>query len=451
MNLEKIQKFGRYLSNMVQPNISAFIAWGLITALFIETGWMPNADLAKLVGPMISYLLPLLIAYSGGSMVYDHRGGVLGTVMACGMIVGSDVPMFLGAMMAGPLGGYLIKKVDSVLQPKTPAGFEMLVNNFSAGILGCILAIVAYYIAAPIIESLSIAIGNGVQSLVDNNLLPFVALLVEPAKVFFLNNALNHGIFSPLGIQQVAESGKSIFFTIETNPGPGLGVLLAYMLFGKGRAKATASGASIIHFFGGIHEIYFPYILMNPLLLIALIAGGFGGIFTTILLGGGYAAPPSPGSIFALLAVTPQGGFFATLSSVAVATALSFVVALPFVRKDDSEQDIDEAQEQSKNMKVTVTAVAEGKTLKIVVACDAGMGSSALGATTLRKIVKEAGLDAEVTNSAISNLNDSFDIIITQKTLTELAKQKVPTAQHFSIDNFMDKTFYNELVQNLKK
>lgn len=445
MNLEKIQKFGRYLSNMVQPNIGAFIAWGLITAFFIPSGWAPNEKLTSLVDPMIIYLLPLLIAYSGGSIVYQHRGGVLGTIMTIGLIVGSSIPMFLGAMIAGPFAAFLMKKIDEFLQPKTPAGFEMLVNNFSAGILGMLLAIIGLISVAPIVESISTGLGKGVQFLINKNVLPLVAIIVEPAKVFFLNNAINHGIFSPLGIQQVTETGKSIFFTIETNPGPGFGVLLAYMFFGKGRAKATAPGASIIQFFGGIHEIYFPYILMNPLLLIALIFGGIGGIFTTMLLHGGLVAMPSPGSILAFLAVTPQGGFWATIASITIATFISFIIAIPFVKSASENLEIPEETSFSNK------TADNRKISKIVVACDAGMGSSALGASMLRKILQEEGLNnIKVTNSAISNLEGTEDIIITQATLSELAKQKAPHAQHISLDNFMDKEFYRSIAQKLK-
>ncbi|MGL4677196.1 MAG: PTS mannitol transporter subunit IICB [Brevinema sp.] len=445
MKLDQIQKFGRYLSNMVQPNIGAFMAWGLITALFIPTGWLPNDVLATLVGPMINFLLPLLIAYSGGSMVYAHRGGVLGMIMTMGLIVGSSVPMFLGAMIAGPSAAFLIKKTDNLLQPITPSGFEMLINNFSAGILGMFLAIVSLLIAGPAIETLSLGIGSAVQILVNKNLLPLVALLVEPAKVFFLNNALNHGVFSPLGIQQVTEVGKSIFFTIETNPGPGLGILLAYMIFGKGRSKASASGAMIIHFFGGIHEIYFPYVLMNPILIFPLMMGGMSGIATNVLFHGGYIAIPSPGSIFAILAVTPRGGFFATLLAVLISTAVTFFLAIFFVKKTNNE-DLDKAEQKNilqKNLSKTIH--------KIVVACDAGMGSSALGASTLRKLIKEAGIDIEVSNKAISNLDGSEDLIITQATLTPLAKDKAPSAIHLTISNFMDKEFYTNIIKNLSK
>lgn len=473
MNLDKIQKFGRYLSNMVQPNIGAFIAWGLITAIFIPTGWFPNETLAQLVSPMLTYLLPILIAYSGGNMVYGHRGGVVGSIMAAGVIVGSSIPMFLGAMITGPLGAFLIKKLDEIISPKIPTGFEMLINNFSAGILGMILAIISLYLIGPAVEMISNALSNGVKILVDLKLLPLVSIIVEPAKVFFLNNAINHGVFSPIGIQQVTEAGKSIFFTIETNPGPGLGVLLAYSIFGKGNSKATAPGAAIIHFFGGIHEIYFPYILMNPILIIALIIGGMSGVLTTLILKGGLIAVPAPGSIIAMLAVTPKGGFIATIGSVLISAIITFLLSSIFVKKSHSEENLEEAIEKSKSNKSLNSNNTENKekniisqinemTLeealknnikinKIVVACDAGMGSSAMGSTILKKLATEKGIEnITIVNSAISNLDNSADIIITQKSLTALAKEKMPNKIHLSINNFMDKNFYKEVLDKIK-
>ena len=473
MKLDKIQKFGRYLSNMVQPNIGAFIAWGLITAFFIPTGWFPNETLAKLVSPMLTYLLPILIAYSGGNMVYGHRGGVVGSIMAAGVIVGSNIPMFLGAMITGPFGAFLIKKLDEIISPKIPTGFEMLINNFSAGILGMILAIISLYLIGPAVEMISNALSNGVKILVDLKLLPLVSIIVEPAKVFFLNNAINHGVFSPIGIQQVTEAGKSIFFTIETNPGPGLGVLLAYSIFGKGNSKATAPGAAIIHFFGGIHEIYFPYILMNPILIIALIIGGMSGVLTTLILKGGLIAVPAPGSIIAMLAVTPKGGFIATIGSVLISAIITFLLSSIFVKKSHSEENLEEAIEKSKsnkslnsndtkNKEKNIISQINEMTLeealknnikinKIVVACDAGMGSSAMGATILKKLATEKGIEnITIVNSAISNLDNSADIIITQKSLTALAKEKMPNKIHLSINNFMDKNFYKEVLDKIK-
>ena len=332
-----IQRLGGFLAGMVIPNIGAFIAWGLITAFFIPTGWIPNEDLAQLVGPMIFFLLPILIGYTGGRLVHGQRGAVVGAIATAGVAIGGFVgtevggqtvmtPMFLGAMIAGPLGGWLIKQFDRAVEGKIRTGFEMLVGNFSAGILGAILAVLGYWAIGPTVAVISNAAGNVVDFLVDKTLLPLASIVVEPAKVLFLNNAINHGVLAPLGVAEAADKGKSILFMIETNPGPGLGLLLAYWFFGPRSIRPSAPGAIIIHFFGGIHEIYFPYVLMRPITILGMIAGGMAGVFTFLVTGAGLVATPSPGSIFAYFAVTPKGGLFVVLLGVTVAAAVSFVV-----------------------------------------------------------------------------------------------------------------------------
>ena len=455
----RVQNFGRFLSNMVMPNIGAFIAWGFITALFIPTGWLPNDDLVKLVGPMITYLLPLLIGYTGGKLIGGDRGAVVGAITTMGVIVGTSIPMFMGAMIVGPLGGYAIKKFDEAVHGKVKSGFEMLVNNFSAGIIGMVLAIVSYYLIGPFVTGLSEALAWGVNTLVEAGLLPLTSIFVEPAKILFLNNAINHGIFSPLGIQQSTELGQSIFFLIEANPGPGLGLLLAYMVFGKGTAKQTAGGATIIHFFGGIHEIYFPYVLMNPRLILAVIAGGMTGVFTLTLFNAGLLSPASPGSIFAVLLLTPKASLIGVVLSVIASAAVSFVVAslLMKTQKDQAEDEGDklaEASNQMKNLKnapaaQTGSSVNMGDVTKIIVACDAGMGSSAMGASLLAKKVKSAGLNISVTNSAINNLPGDVDIVITHKDLTPRAIKHAGQAKHLSLTNFLDSALYDGLVSEL--
>ncbi|VGM95363.1 EIICBA-Mtl [uncultured Avibacterium sp.] len=450
----KVQSFGRFLSNMVMPNIGAFIAWGFITALFIPTGWFPNETLGKLVGPMITYLLPLLIGYTGGKLVGGDRGAVVGAITTAGVIIGTDIPMFLGAMIAGPTGGWAIKHFDRWADGKIKSGFEMLVNNFSSGIIGMLLAILFFLVIGPAVKVLSTTLAAGVDVLVQAHLLPLTSIFVEPAKILFLNNAINHGIFSPLGIQQSQELGQSIFFLIEANPGPGLGVLLAYILFGKGSAKQTAGGAAVIHFFGGIHEIYFPYVLMNPRLLIAVIAGGMTGVFTLVLFNAGLIAPASPGSIIAVLAMTPSQSIFGVLCSVALATVVSFVIAAFFlkIQKEDTSDKLEEAQAASKAMKGGVAKpVTDYKGLqKIFVSCDAGMGSSAMGASMLRKKVKDAGLPIDVANCAINDLPDNARLVITHQDLTLRAQKQVPNAMHLSLTNFLDNKFYDNLVNELK-
>ncbi len=456
------------------PNIGAFIAWGLITALFIPTGWYPNENLAELVGPMITFLLPLLIGYTGGKMVYDVRGGVVGATATMGVIVGADIPMFLGAMIMGPLGGWLIKKFDKVMENKVKSGFEMLVNNFSAGIIGGALTLIAYIGVGPVVYSLNQTLATGVNFLVSNNLLPFASILIEPAKVLFLNNAINHGILGPIGIEQAAREGMSILFLLESNPGPGLGILLAFMFFGKGMAKQTAPGATIIHFFGGIHEIYFPYILMKPALIIAAIAGGASGVFTILLFNGGLVAAPSPGSIIAILAMTPRGGYLAVIAGVLVATTVSFLIASIILKgsKLTGDEDLTKAAAQTSALKgkeskasalvkddqvqVEATEKVEQKELekesvnKIIFACDAGMGSSAMGASILRNKVKKAGLTIDVTNTSITNIPADADVVISHKDLTDRAKEKLPTAVHISVENFLNSPKYDELIAKLK-
>lgn len=461
---EKVQVFGRFLSGMVMPNIGAFIAWGLITALFIPTGWIPNESLATMVGPILSYLLPILIAYTGGKTVAGQRGGLIGAIATMGVIIGADIPMFLGAMIMGPLAGLIIKKFDKLIEGKVKAGFEMLVNNFSIGIIGAILAIFALKGISPIVAGLTAAMAAGVGVFVDLGLLPLASIFIEPAKVLFLNNAINHGILSPMGIEQAKEIGKSMFFLLEANPGPGLGILIAYCLAGKGSAKNTAPGAIIIHFLGGIHEIYFPYILMNPALLLSAIAGGASGIFTLNLLGGGLVAPASPGSIIAILAMIPKGGYFAVLAAVAISTAVSCVISIPLLKFFGKEEDLDTAKDKVKDMKMSskglknpakeeaAVTITSSKVNKIIFACDAGMGSSAMGATVLRKKLVEAGLsNIKVEHSSVSSIPEDAQIVVTHIELKDRATHSNPNAKLVLIKNFLAAPEYDELVEDLKR
>ena len=466
----KVQRFGSYLSGMIMPNIGAFIAWGIITALFIPDGWLPNEKLAAMVGPILTYLLPILIGFTGGRMIYDLRGGVIGATATMGVIVGADIPMFLGAMVMGPLAGYLMKVIDNAFQNRVKQGFEMLYNNFSAGILGAGLAIAAMYAIGPVVEGLNVVLANGVGMLVTVGLLPLANIIIEPAKILFLNNAINHGILSPIGAEQAAEAGKSILFLLEANPGPGLGILLAFMLFGKGATKSSAPGAIIIQFLGGIHEIYFPYVLVKPVMILAVIAGGVTGVFTLQLLNVGLVAPASPGSIFAVLAMTAQGDHLGVIAGIVLAAAVSFTIAALVLKtsKEESE-DLDNATaklEQMKGRKSSVSDVLKGhagaelaatmtegrkETIeKIIFACDAGMGSSAMGASLLKNKFKKAGIDVFVTNKAINEIPEDADIVITHKDLTDRARAKNPAAEHVSVENFLNSGKYDELVERLK-
>ena len=459
-----VQKFGTFLSGMIMPNIGAFIAWGIITAFFIPAGFTPNADLAKLVGPMITYLLPLLIGYTGGRMVYGVRGGVVGAVATMGVIVGTDIPMFIGAMIMGPLTAWIMEKIESLWENKVKPGFEMLIDNFTAGIVAAGMAIFGMLVIGPVVTAFSSGAKSVVEFLVNNGLLPFTSIFIEPAKVLFLNNAVNHGILTPLGTEQALAQGKSILFLLEANPGPGVGVLLAYMLFGKGMAKASAPGAALIQFVGGIHEIYFPFVLMKPIIILAAIGGGMTGIFTLVLTGAGLRSPAAPGSIIAVFAATPPDSFLGVGLSVLLAATVSFLIASVILKssKDVEGDELGAAttrMEAMKGKKSSVSsalagagaggvAVLAGPVKNIVFACDAGMGSSAMGASVLRNKIKAAGYpDVKVTNSAIANLSDSYDVVITHQDLTERAKPATSSAVHVSVDNFMNSPRYDEIVE----
>lgn len=501
----RLQRFGAFLTGMIMPNLPAFLAWGLITALFISVGWLPNgvlggfgnADVAGawqgaatqlvesddgttfrqylgLVGPMVTYLLPLLIANAGGRIVHGERGGVVATIATLGIIVGSTVPMFLGAMIVGPLAAWVMKLVDGLWEGRIRPGFEMLVNMFSAAIVGGALSVGAFFGIAPLVTQISTWLGSVVGWLADNHLLPAMALIVEPAKVLFLNNAIGNGVLVPLGAQQVVTDGKSLLYLVEANPGPGLGILLAYTLLGVGVARSTAPGAIVVQFLGGIHEVYFPFVLMKPVLIVAAIAGGATGIATNVVFGSGLVGPAAPGSIFAVYAQTARDSFLGVTLSVLLSATVSFLVAaviLRATRKRDlaagESGDLAAAVAQTEANKgrssaalsalVAQEAGAAGATddaaeapapVRLVVfACDAGMGSSVMGAAVLRDKLRKAGVEhVTVVNKAVAHLDDSADLVISQRELTERARLQAPTTRHVSVDNFMSSPVYDDVV-----
>lgn len=428
------------------PNIGALIAFGFLAALFIDTGWIPNEGFNSLVSPMLTYLIPILIASTGGRMVGGDRGRVVGAIAVIGAIMSdTSITMLMAAMVMGPLAGFCIKKFDQLMEGRMPAGFEMLINNFSAGIIGMLLAMLGYIAIGPLMSGILAVLSAGVSILVEHGLLPLVSIFIEPAKVLFLNNAINHGIFTPLATEQAAEFGKSIMYMLEPNPGPGLGVLLAYMFFCKDKTtKDSAPGAVIIHLLGGIHEIYFPYILMNPLVIVAPILGNIAAIFWFSITDCGLVGPASPGSIIAYLMMTPGSDMIKVIIGVLIATGISFAVASPIVKMAGGKS-LEEAQNEMASMKAaskgetvvpgTIERSAEVK--KIIFACDAGMGSSAMGATKFRNRIKNDRPDITVANTSVDNIPADCDIAVVQTTLAARAKKSAPQAQLITIGNFL--------------
>lgn len=457
----QIQKFGSKLSSMVIPNLGAFIAWGLLTAVGIA---IDNDMMRSFITPMLNYLLPLLIAFAGGKMVYDYRGGVIATVATIGVIIGADVTMFIGAMILGPTSAWILKKFDQAIDGKVPMGFELLVNNYSIGIIGAVLGIFGCVVLGPAISSLTAVFAGGVDVLVQNGLLPITAILIEPAKVLFLNNAIGQGILTPMGTTQLETLGKSVLFLLESNPGPGLGVLLAYMFFGKGSSKTSAWGSSIIHLFGGIHEIYFPFVLMNPILVLPLIIGGAVGTFLFNLFSVGLVGVASPGSIISIMMMAYPGDRLKICLAIAAACAVTFVISIPFVQRAESnDQALKDAAKQMndlKGKKSRISAVFEGNEKEfdfasvttVAYACDAGIGSSAMGASVLQKKFKQAGLeDVKVFHIAVENLPTECQVVVTQELLLDRVKSVQPDAYCIGITDFINAPQYTELIEKIRK
>jgi len=460
----KVQQFGKFLSAMVMPNIGALIAFGFLAALFIDTGWIPNKNFSSMVSPMLTYLIPVLIAATGGKMVGGDRGRVVAAIAVIGAIMSNtEITMLMAAMLVGPLSGFCIKKFDERMEGHMPAGFEMLINNFSVGIFGLVLALLSYIAIGPLMSGILAVLTAGVNVLVNHGLLPLVSIFIEPAKVLFLNNAINHGVFTPIATGQAEELGKSIMYMLEANPGPGLGVLLAYMFCCRDKGtRQSAPGAVIIHLFGGIHEIYFPYILMNPAVIIAPIAGNMAAIFWFNMMNCGLRGPASPGSIIAYLMMTPGPDMWKVIVGVVLAAAISFAIAAPIVKMAGSKSLEDaqnkvaarkaEAKGQAAMAKQGISSDINGSAIKkIIFACDAGMGSSAMGATKFRKRIQGIRPDITVANTSVDNIPGDCDIAVVQVTLVERAERSAPQAQIITIGNFLSDPNLDALYEKLDR
>lgn len=444
---EKVQSFGNFISSMIIPNIGVFIAWGFITAIFTPTGWFPNEKITLLVEPLTQYLLPLLVGITGGKVTGGPRGGVVAAISTIGVIASTSIPMVLGAMVMGPLSGYIIKKFDKIIKDKVPAGFEMLVNNFSLAIIGMILAIVGLFVIGPSMTIIVGVMNMGVSFIFKNGLLPLLAVFIEPIKVLFLNNAINHGIIDVIALDQVNEYGKSILYLLEANPGPGLGVILSYFIYSKGTMKQSAPSAAIIQFFGGIHEIYFPYILINPSLLLAAIIGSIVSIITFLTFNSGLIATASPGSIFSIMMLSHKSDILTNLLGVCVGAIVSFFISAFLLKRKYREKD--DKNTNRENVQELDLDIKDIK--KIVFACDVGMGSSAMGATNFRNRIKDFNLDIEVVNSSVANIPDDADIIITHKGLLDSIKKEINKDKIIFIENFLEDDNLEVLYEKLSK
>ena len=458
--LDRIRKFGGHMSGMVMPNLGAFVGWGLLAALFIPTGWIPNEKLNEMVGPILNYLLPLLIGYTAGYNIHGQRGGVIGAFTTMGVIVGSDITMFSGAMIMGPFSSWLLKKFDHAVEGKIKPGFEMLINNFSLGILGFALAILGYLIIGPVVNAIIAFLTAGINFLIAKKLIPLLAVFMCPAQVLFLNNAVNHGIISPIAFTQAQEAGKSLMFLLDSNCGPLLGTLCSIAVFGKGKAKETAPMAMFIAGIAGIGEVYFPFILANPIMIFATMGGLATSLLLLVVLGGGLVGMPSPGSLINIALMTPKDAAVANVLAIGAGFAVALLIGSFILKTIGSPEEEADLAVAGIDMG-TKTAKPEAALKKhkpssggairyIIVACDSGMGSSAMGASVLKnRLQKEGYKDIKVKNSSASRIDPDADMIITLEGLIERAKLSVDnTGREFlAINNFLKEADYDRALE----
>lgn len=462
----RTQKMGAFLSAEVMPNIGVFIGWGILAALFIPNGWIPNETLGNMVAPTMKYLMPLLIGYTGGYNVYKQRGGVIGAFATMGVILGAEINMLAGGMLMGPFAAWCIKKFDKMMEGKTKPGMEMVINNFSLGIIGLLLMVLGYFAVVPVIQFLIGILMTGVNFLIERRLLPLLSIFVQPGKVLFLNNAINHGIMIPIGVEQAAEAGKSLMFMIEANNGCVFGTALAFSLFGKGTAKKAAPGAAFINFFGGIGEVVYPFVLSKPKVILGQIAGSAVSLFIIQTFGGGTVAPISPGSFFALIAVSPPDSMVVNVISYVAGAAVACLVGGIILKYDKTpEEAIDLAEYGAEMPQVIDSTVKANPALaldnsvnRVVFACDAGMGSSVMGESIMKTKLAKAMLDIPVIHTAVAKIGENVDrgdVVITTRPLEERVRSELATAgielPVFGVDNLLNGDAYDSIIGKIKR
>ncbi|EGO9238375.1 PTS lactose transporter subunit IIBC [Enterococcus faecalis] len=442
-----LRRFGHRLSGMIMPNLSIFIAWSLLSLVAGYTTGNLRLALSEVETIMIRVVLPILIGFTGGKMFEEQRGGVVAAIATVGVIVSTDVPQLFGAMFIGPLAGYTFAKIEQILLPKVKEGYEMLTKNFLAGIVGGLLCCFGILVVAPAVESASFWLYQFSSWLIEANLLPLVHVFLEPLKVLFFNNAINHGLLTPLGLEGASQTGQSILFLLETNPGPGVGVLVAFLLFGPVGQRKTAGGATMIQLIGGIHEIYFPFVLMDPRLFLAVIAGGMSGTLVFQIFNVGLSAPASPGSLVAILANTPTDARLAVFSGIFVSFLCSFAIASLLLKRQRGIEPVSIIKMKEEDQVETVTPNYQ----QILFVCDAGMGSSAMGASLLSRQLKAVDLEIPVTYQSVHQMKwQPKTLVVIQAELKQLAQKYVPEKDMVSVQNFLEiKSYYPQVLAKL--
>lgn len=536
----KIRKIGRFYSSVIIKNIALFITYGLLSAVFSEYGWFPKENIYNMAQIIYQVLIPVCLGLTAGKKAGKEMGGLVGAITSIGVLMVENAPVITGSILLGGVGGYIADKLYERIQRKIRMGFEMLTKNVTIAIIGSIFAMLSYFIMAPILVGVDTFLLKGISELIEIHMLPLASVLIEPAKVFFLNNNMNHGILVPIGMEQIQTTGKSILFLIETNPGPGMGILMTYYILKK-RDKKEIGSYFIVESLGGIHEVYFPYVLENLKLILAVIVGGMSGILCFSIFDVGVVGPVSPGSMLTIFLMTRRESFLGIFLGIIVSAIVTCIIALIILmiekrekkkknkkRKENSgegnsckieqdnnkknsykieqdnnekniykkEQDnneknsykieqgndekniykmenrmneIDQNHDAIENRNIKEFNLLEGvkKEMnnqnvilyqkidvpkKIYFICDAGLGSSAMGASLLRKRLRQEGIESiQVVHSAVDDISEEIEFLICQKEFFDKIEKTGYQGEIYMVEGLLNISEYEPLIQKWKE
>lgn len=443
-------RLGRIYSSIVFKNISVIIAAGIINVLFGQNGWFPNERFSQFIDPLYTYVIPLLLAFTGGKITGGHRGGLVASLAVLGLIQSSDIPMIIGAIFFSPPIGSVFSKLEKAVKGYFPIGSELLLTNIIDAMVSILLLFLMCFIIGPILNNGILLLNRGLITFIQSDWLPFVSFVIEPAKVLFLNNISNHGIVGPLGVQQTKELGKSIFFLLEANPGPGLGMLLACFVRGSNEEKVRLKSTIAIQSIGGIHEVYFPYVLSKPILFLSVIAGGFTGVFLFSTFQVGLVSTASPASILFIFFLTPKHDFIFLFIGIALSAFVSFLLSFLFLKQGASFIDQTEENEQSPVIP-NQTQVHLQPIRRVIVACDGGMASSSMEAAILRKKLQSSPLDLVVDYSSIDEIPKDTDVIICHRRFSPSIASNYPGILNFGLHSLSNESEYTNIIKTLEE
>ena len=439
--MRKLYGAGKFYSRLIMKNIGIFIFIGLLSVVFHEHGWIPDENMYAISQLMYSVVLPALLAYGGGAETGGTQGGILAVCAVTGVLAADTEIGLIGALVLSPAAGFLWKQTEKKMERYVRGDFLMLVRNLSLGVLGGGMAAAGFCLIAPALQFAGAVAGRCVDTMVRNGLLVILAVVIEPAKVFFFNNIVNHAILVPLGASQVQKAGSSVLFLLESNPGPGLGILFALLCTSE-KKKNEYAAAILAQAAGGIHEVYFPYVLSNLWLLIPLIVGGMAGNLCFLLLHAGMKSAVSPGSIIILWLMAEKGSRMALLAGIVFSAAVSFLAALTVLKVFPKEK--------KKNEGEPVLMKKQDMIRKILFVCDGGMGSSAMAAALFRRELAKEGIGGlEVKACAADLVPEDAQILVCQKDFYRNLSPELMRFEIFTVENMTGIQEYGKLMEEI--